>query len=79
MAEWRTCRDVADWFPERLERAKVALIAAGVPEQFWHCPEQPLWVREHDTAWLRFEAGMWKRSYEVALYAAAQRDMEAVR
>lgn len=67
MNQFPTRRDVAAWFPERVRAAREALIKAGVPEQYHRYQEPVIVGREHDTAWLRFECAMWRRSYELEL------------
>lgn len=72
-----TNRDTKEWFPDLIDRAKNGLRAAGVPEQFWRYQEPIDWSREHDTKWLRFEASMWRRSYEIVSRALAYKSQPA--
>lgn len=59
--------------PEDQEMAAMhkALDRAGVPKQFRRYQEPVIVGRDHDLKWLRFEADMWRRSYEVSEYANA--------
>lgn len=66
MWDYPTNRDTAEWAPDELRRLSAMLDKAGVPERFRRYQQPVIVGRDHDIAWLRFEAAMWKRSYEIS-------------